>query len=193
MEHDWPWGPHSIYCPQWMQVSSKQDFQPQKVIGAVQSARREIQVRRGQLVCSELEEWPQVLSYTWAVGRLPRALQCQRGAVRLKQETLHGSGSSNLKESLNKRKAILSKRKGLDIKILTPKFSLHGDLSVNTVGPGNIPTRASHLRQPIVWKLMFHFRLYEAHWKLLCKKQKSVQWSVPWVPCTNSQLSSWSQ
>lgn len=60
MEHDWPRGPHSIYCTQWMQVSSKQDFQPQKVIGAVQSAHRETQVRRGQLVCSELEEWPQV-------------------------------------------------------------------------------------------------------------------------------------
>lgn len=43
-----------------MQVSSKQDFQPQKVIGAVQSAHRETQVRRGQLVCSKLEEWPQV-------------------------------------------------------------------------------------------------------------------------------------
>lgn len=55
------------------------------------------------------------LSYKWAAGRLPRALQCQQGAVRLKQETLHGSGSSNLMESLSKRKVILSKWNGLDI------------------------------------------------------------------------------
>lgn len=46
-----------------------------KLIGAVQRACRETQVQRGQLVCSELKEWPQVLSCKWAIGRLPGALQ----------------------------------------------------------------------------------------------------------------------
>lgn len=119
MEHDWPWGPQSIYFKQWMGVSSKQDVPPRKADwGCAEGLQGNPSPERAASV-QWTERGTQVLSCKWARGKLPGALRCQGRAARIKQGILHGSESSTSKKSLSKRKDTLPK------KVRTSKSTAH--------------------------------------------------------------------
>jgi hypothetical protein len=132
MAYDPPWVPQSSYCKQRVEWAVNRTSDYRELMGAVQRACRKSQVQRGQLVCNELKEWPQVLSYKWATGRLLGALHCWGGAARLKQGILSSSDSMI---SLSKKKAPLASGKCTSF-LIFPCHNLH----LNLVRPGNLPT-----------------------------------------------------
>lgn len=153
MEHDWPWGPQSIYHKQWMGVSNKQDFPPRKADwGCAECLQGNPSPERAASV-----QWTERVApgSFFPVNEQEANSQELCGANKeqpglskefcMAQEVLPWLQTS---EKSEQEKSHTSKKRMLGH--LNPQLVISSriDLSLNTIGPGNLPTWVLCLDKP---------------------------------------------